>query len=150
MNVISALMSVNLSGAAAHRAFFAGHLSYPIAALLLTPAFICAQLDVQNGAAVMFPAWITLGASRARGVEAMGQRLLMMAGIMLVLVVSVIPAALVAALVTAVVYFSTGVLIIVLPAAIIGVVMIVECLLVIEWLGRVLERTDVTAIEAVE
>lgn len=149
--LVSIALSVSAPGAAAgHGPSFAGHWSYAIAALLLTPAFIASQLVVQNGAAVLFPAWVAIGASRARGVEAMGQRLLMLAGIMLTLVVSVLPAAIVAALVAGAIYFSMGVVPVIVPAAIVAVVMVVECLLVIEWLGRVLERTDVSAIEASE
>jgi hypothetical protein len=148
--LVSIALSIGAPAAAAKTLSFRGHWSWAIAALLLTPAFISSQLVVQNGAAVLFPAWVTIGASRARGVEAMGQRLLMMAGIMLTLVVSVLPAAIVAALAAGAIYFSMGVVPVILPAAIIAIVMFAECLLVIEWLGRVLERTDVTAVEATE
>lgn len=149
--LVSAALSVGAPvGPAARTPSFAGHWSFAVAALLLTPAFIGSQLVVHNGAAVLFPAWVTVGSSRARGVEAMGQRLLMMAGIMLMLVVSVLPAAIVAALVAGAIYFSTGVIPIIVPAAIVAGVMMAECLLAVEWLGKALERTDVTAVEASE
>ncbi|MEK6631645.1 MAG: hypothetical protein AABY89_13015, partial [Acidobacteriota bacterium] len=124
--------------------------SYAIAAALLAPAIILSQIVVQNGVAVLFPAWVTVGASRARGIDAMGQRLLMMAGILLTLAVSLLPGAVIAALVTLLVYWLTGTVLIVLPALIVAMVVAGECWLAIEGLGRVLDRTDVSAIDAAE
>jgi len=125
-------------------------LSYATAAAMLAPPIILCQTVVLNGIAVIFPAWSTLGSSRARGIDAMGQRLLMMAGILLTLALSLLPGAAVAALVMAIVYWLTGILLIVLPAALVAFVVIVECWVATELLGRALDRTDVTAIEPVE
>ena len=61
------------------------------AAFLLAPAIILSQVVVQNGLAVLFPAWVAVGASRARGIDAMGQRMLLLAGMLLALVVSLVP-----------------------------------------------------------
>ena len=72
-------------------AFVAHRAPYLAAAFVLAPALILSQVVVQNGLAVLFPAWVAVGASRARGIDAMGQRLLMLAGILLTLVVSVLP-----------------------------------------------------------
>ncbi len=57
-------------------AFLAQRLSYLAAAAILAPALILSQTVVQNGLAVLFPAWVKVGAGRSRGIEAMGQRLL--------------------------------------------------------------------------
>jgi hypothetical protein len=100
--------------------------------------------------AVLFPAWAAIGTSRARGVDAMGQRMLMFAGVMLTLVVSVLPAAVAAGLVGGVLYAATNTIPVVIPAIVLGVVLIVECIVMIELLGRVLDRTDVTALEPIE
>jgi hypothetical protein len=124
--------------------------SYAIAAALLAPAIILSQMVVQNGVAVLFPAWVTVGGSRARGIDAMGQRLLMMAGILLTLAVSLLPGAVIAALVTLLIYWLTGTVLIVLPAFIVAMVVAGECWLAIEGLGRVLDRTDVSAIDVAE
>jgi len=49
---------------------------------------------VQNAAVLLFPAWIGVGRDRAVGLEATGQRILMTAGSMIVLVVALVPAGL--------------------------------------------------------
>ncbi|MCX6545992.1 MAG: hypothetical protein NTV05_16475 [Acidobacteria bacterium] len=124
--------------------------SYALAAAILAPPVILAQTVVLNGIAVMFPAWASLGASRSRGIDAMGQRLLMVAGILVTLALSLLPGAAAAAALMFVVYWLTGTLLIVLPAMLVAGVVLVECWVAAELLGRVLDRTDVTAIEPVE
>jgi hypothetical protein len=96
--------------------------------------------------AVLFPAWVVVGSSRARGIDAMGQRMLMLAGILLTLVAALLPGALVAGLVGLLVYAVTGIVPVVLPALVLAGVVIGECWLAIEGLGRVLDRTDVGAL----
>ena len=125
-------------------------LSYMLAALLLAPGLIVAELTVLNGLAVLFPAWISTGATRSRGVDALGQRLFTMAGVVLTLVIALVPAALVAAAVAFGIYFVSGVLVVVIPSAIITCILLVECFLVVEMLGLVLDRTDVSAVSPAE
>jgi len=125
-------------------------LSYGAAAIMLAPALILVQLVVTNGIAVMFPAWIAIGSSRARGIDAMGQRLLMMAGLLVSLVLALLPAALVAGIVGFSIYWTTQIIPVVLPAAVAAAVVIAECWVAIELLGRVLDRTDVNSVEATE
>jgi hypothetical protein len=131
-------------------AFGAQRASVFAAAFVLAPAVILAQVVVQNGLAVLFPAWVAVGASRARGIDAMGQRLLMLAGLLLTLLVSLLPGALAAAAVAFLVYQMTGAILILAPAIIVAAVVIGQCWLAIEGLGRVLERTDPSAVEATE
>ena len=128
----------------AHRA------SYLAAAFVVAPAMILSQVVVQNGLAVLFPAWVAVGASRARGIDAMGQRLFMLAGILLTLVVSLIPGVMAAAALAFLIYQLTGAVPILLPALVVAVVIVGECWLAIEGLGRILDRTDPSAVEAVE
>lgn len=125
-------------------------LSYMMAALLLAPGVILAELTVLNGLAVLFPAWISTGATRSRGVEALGQRLFTTAGVLLTLVVALVPAVLVAGVAAGSVYFVTGVVTAVIPSAIITCMLVVECFLAIELIGRVLDRTDVSAVSPAE
>jgi hypothetical protein len=120
------------------------------AAFVLAPAVILSQVVVQNGLAVLFPAWVAVGASRARGIDAMGQRLLMLAGLLLALAVSLVPGVVVAGAFAFVAYQATGVVLILLPALIVALVVAAECWLAIEGLGRVLERTDPGAVEVSE
>jgi hypothetical protein len=124
--------------------------SYTLGAMIVAPAMLLAQLVVHNAAAVLFPAWVAVTSSRARGIDAMGQRLLMMAGLLLVLVAFLLPAVLVAGAVTAAAFMSTGMVVVILPALVITAVVFGECFLATEWLGRVLDRTDVSAIGPAE
>lgn len=131
-------------------AFGAHRVSYLAAAFVVAPAVVLSQVVVQNGLAVLFPAWVAVGASRARGIDAMGQRLFMLAGILLTLVVSLVPGAIAAGAFAFLAYQVTGTILILLPALIVALVIAGECWLAIEGLGRVLDRTDPGAVEAVE
>ena len=125
-------------------------LSYMTAAMLIAPGLILAELTVLNALAVMFPAWISTGAARPRGVDALGQRLFTTAGVLITLIVALIPAVLAAGAVTALVYFTTGVFLIVIPAAIVAASLILECLVVVEMLGGVVDRMDVASVSPSE
>jgi len=80
----------------------------------------------------------------------MGQRLLMLAGILFALVVSLVPGVVAAGAVALLAYQLTGAILILLPAVVVALVAAGECWLAIEGLGRVLDRTDPIAVEAVE
>ena len=125
-------------------------LSYMIAALLLAPGLILAELTVLNGLAVLFPAWISTGATRSRGVDALGQRLFTTAGVLVTLVFALVPATMIAGVVAGGIYYVSGVLVVVIPSAIITSVLVAECFIVVEMLGRVLDRTDVSAVSPAE
>ena len=125
-------------------------LTYGTAALLLAPGIILAELTVVNGLAVLFPAWIATGATRSRGVEALGQRLFTTAGVLVTLVFALVPAATVAGIIAGVIYFVSGAVVIVIPSIVITGMLALECFAVIELLGRVLERTDVSAVSPAE
>src|SRR5207247_1390085 len=71
----------------------AWRISIALAAAIIAPAFVFAQFTIHNAAAVLFPAWVPLGTSRPRGVDAMGQRLIMFAGILIGLVAMIAPGA---------------------------------------------------------
>jgi ABC-2 type transport system permease protein len=127
-----------------------GRTAVAIACAVLAPMLIAGQLIIQNAAVVLFPAWIVTGGARARGIEAMGQNMLMMAGTLLSLAIGVLPAAAVAGGLGALLYALVG-WPGVLPAAIVFAgVLLAEAVLVLTWLGRVLERTDPAQIETAE
>jgi hypothetical protein len=128
----------------------ANRVSYAVAAMLLAPPLILAQLVVQNGLAIAFPAWIAIGVSRARGIEVMGQRMLMLAANAIALALFVLPAALVGAAIAGAAYWTLHMPIVVLPVLTLALVMLGECWLAVEALGRALDRTDVNAVDARE
>ncbi len=116
----------------------------------LAPALIFAQFAIHNGIALMFPAWVPLGNQRARGLDAMGQRLILLGGTMLVLLVMALPGGVAGAIV----WFAFRPLVAIgalVPAAVACAAVIgVEVLLITEMLGPVYERLDITAVEHAE
>jgi ABC-2 type transport system permease protein len=63
------------------------------------PALIFAQFTIHNGVALMFPGWVPLGNQRARGLDAMGQRLILLGGTWLLLIAMTVPGAVAAGIV---------------------------------------------------
>jgi hypothetical protein len=112
--------------------------------VVLPPVTFTAML-LQNGAALLFPAWVPLGAPR-RGVEALGQNLLATAAFTLVLAVLLLAPCMLGLLVYELLERSAG------PWAVgagtvVGIaVLCVELAVVVRWLGRVFERTEPGAI----
>jgi len=128
----------------------AWHLSAAAAIAIIAPSLIFAQLTIHNAAALIFPAWVPLGAQRPRGLDAMGQRLIMLGATWLLLILSLIPGAAAGA----VVWFALRIFVgpaALVPAALActGVVGI-EVLLATEALGPAYEAIDLTAIERIE
>jgi hypothetical protein len=66
-----------------------------VAVLLLTLPVCAVQLVIRNAIPVLFPAWAMRSKDEPRGFVAMGQRLVSLAGNLLVLVIALIPAAIV-------------------------------------------------------
>jgi hypothetical protein len=63
------------------------------AAGLVLPGLTLVAVALQNALVVIFPAWVALGTSRARGFEASGQRILTLFGTLFALIVVALPAA---------------------------------------------------------
>jgi ABC-2 type transport system permease protein len=114
---------------------------------ILAPALIFAQLTIHNAVALVFPAWVPLGNQRARGLDAMGQRLIMLGGTWLLLILSLLPGAIAGGLVWFVLQRLVGAGAMV-PAAIVCTLVVgVEVMLATEAIGPVYERLDVLAVE---
>ena len=105
---------------------------------------------LQNAIAVLLPAWAGIGASRARGIDAMGQRILLTFGTLIGLAVGLIPAALIAGGVGVTLYAMTERVMILIPALTATGVILAECWVATELLGLAIDRMDVSAIEAEE
>ena len=123
--------------------------SFAVAAIVVAPAIITTHLLLHNAVAVIFPAWARIGPAGA-GVEMMGQNMLVMAGTAIVLTLAIVPAALVAGVAAAITGLAAGRVPIVIPATVFSAALLCECLAATVGLGRVLDRTDVAAIAAVE
>jgi len=120
------------------------------AAAVLAPALVFAQLTIHNGVALMFPAWVPLGNQRQRGLDAMGQRLIMLGGTWLLLIVMTLPGALAGAIV----WFALGTFLgpaaLLSGAVVCAVIVGTEVLVATEALGPLYERLDVLAVERAE
>jgi ABC-2 type transport system permease protein len=113
-----------------------------LAAVVFLPAINLLGMLIQNGAALLYPAWVRLGAGRAGGVEALGQNLLMIVAFIGLLGVTLaLPVGL-----------GGGAFLLLRPtinswAALPATVLILstvafQAVLIVNWLGRVFERTD--------
>ncbi|MBA3317766.1 MAG: hypothetical protein H0T50_06695 [Gemmatimonadales bacterium] len=120
------------------------------AAVVLLPAINFLAMLIQNGAALLLPAWVRVGPDRPIGVEALGHNMLVMSGFVVIL------AALLAApaAVAGAVFFGlepvsgwwAGV-----PAAAAALVVTgLESQVLLARLGRVFEETDPSSVPAVE
>jgi ABC-2 type transport system permease protein len=143
-------LALFLSATVFVRADLSVRLSAGVAAAILSPALVFAQLVIQNGVALIFPAWVPLGSQRARGVDALGQRLILLGGTWLSLLVMLIPGAIPGGVVWFAFRRLMGVAAFVPAAAVCAAVMAIEVLVATEALGPVYERLDVTAVERVE
>jgi hypothetical protein len=69
-------------------------ISFGLAAALVLPFVDLIALLLPNAAALLFPAWVQLGKNAPRGMETMGQQIILMFGQVLVLLLAMIPAGL--------------------------------------------------------
>ena len=128
----------------------ANRIPFTIAATVLAPALILTQLVIQNGIAVMFPAWIAIGTSRARGIDAMGQRLIMLAAILVALALFAVPGAIAGGIVWLVLHNLLGAVVFIPAAVLFAGVVLTEVMVATELLGPVWERMDLTSVEKPE
>ena len=122
-------------------------LSVAVAAALMMPAVIAAQFTIHNAAALFFPAWMASGTQRGRGVDAIGQRLILVSGTILLLTIVVAPGVIAGGIVFVALRFLIGPIALMPAAAVGAVVVLFEVLMGTEMLGPVYERLDVLAVE---
>lgn len=120
------------------------------AALIFVPALVLAQYTIHNAAALIFPGWIPADGSRLRGVDALGQRLILFGGTFVVLLVSLLPAAIVSGMLWLVLYPVAGVWSIVPIAGLAAAIVLAEIFLATEALGPAYESLDMTSVERIE
>jgi ABC-2 type transport system permease protein len=114
---------------------------------VLVPPFVAIQLLVPNAAAVLFPAWVNSAEDRTdRGIEVMGQRLIFIAGQLLITAVATVPAAITAAVIFFVGQWLAGfVVAATLAVAAVFVLLAMEAWLGVRWLGSRFEHLDLSA-----
>jgi ABC-2 type transport system permease protein len=145
--IVSAMI---LSAAGFPRLPLVWRLSGSIAAMVIAPALVFAQLTVHNAAAVLFPAWVPLGHSRPRGLDAMGQRLILFGAVVLTLVFLMTPGVLAGAVLwIAFQRFMGAVVLIPAALACLGIVAI-EVIAASEALGPAFAKMDIAAVERAE
>lgn len=139
-----------LSGTVFPTAAFIVRMSIAAAVAIVAPALIYAQLTIHNAAALIFPAWIPIGNQRPRGLDAMGQRLIMLTATLLMLIAMGIPGAVAGGIVWFAFRPVVGAAALV-PAALAGAaIVIIEVLAATEALGAAYEKLDVLAVERAE
>ncbi|WP_224370819.1 putative ABC exporter domain-containing protein [Hyalangium versicolor] len=111
----------------------------------LLPALGLGGLFVQNAAVVLFPAWLPADGERARGIEALGQRLLTLAGALVVVIGGLIPAGIVAALVGFTLYGLIDVWAIPIAGLTAAAGVAIEVALGMMALGSAFDRMDVSS-----
>jgi hypothetical protein len=134
----SALGVLGLEAIPAAAWWFAGLL----AAGLLLPAVTGIQITLQNALVLLFPAWVALANSRARGFEASGQRMLTMIGSGIVLLVCLVPAAISGAVAAWLLAGLIGAPALVIGAAVAAGWLHVEVWWATRFLGGLLDRLD--------
>lgn len=115
--------------------------------LILIPAIVLAQYLMHNAIAVVFPGWVPIGASRPRGVDAVGQRLILLAANWIGLLLALTPGLLLTAGLSALLRPIVGPVILPVGALLTALIVVAEVWMATELLGPVYERMDITATE---
>jgi ABC-2 type transport system permease protein len=135
------------SGTAFPDVTFVDRWAFTMSAVLVAPALIAAQYTIHNAIALFFPAWVPSGAQRTRGIDAMGQRLIMLAAIVVALVIFALPGALAGLVVWFVLQRFIGTAVFVVASVLFAGIVLVEVLAATELLGPAYERLDLLSVE---
>lgn len=103
-----------------------------------------ALITIQNGMAIMFPAWIRLGSAVSTGVEALGQNVLAMIANLFTLLVALIPSTVLAALTYSIMkqLHQPRILVLWAPMVVAAVILGLETYASMLFLGRALTRAE--------
>jgi len=121
-----------------------------VSAIVAAPALVAPQFIVHNAVAVFFPAWVPTGGQQPRGVDAMGQRLIMMAGVVLSLLLFALPGGLAGGVVWLALHRLLGTAALVPAAVVFTLAVLAEVLMAVELLTPAYERLDLTSVERAE
>jgi hypothetical protein len=143
----------------AYLAFWGGDVTEPppelrtaalAAAVVFLPAINFLAMLIQNGAALLLPAWVRVGSDRPIGVEALGHNMLVMSGFVAILAGLLLAPAVVAGAVFLGLEPVSGLWAVVPAAAGALLVAGLEARLLLARLGRVFESTDPSAVPPAE
>jgi hypothetical protein len=118
---------------------------------VVIPALNFLMFTIQNGTALMFPAWVRMGAD-SRGFETMGQNLLTMGATTVVAAVALVfPVGLTALVIWfGMVKLGLGLMAVLIGCTLGSILLALELWPVVVWLGSVFERTDVSEVSAAQ
>ena len=116
-----------------------------IGVALLTPPLCGLMMCIPYAGMLFFPAWAQAANSAGGGVEVLGQRLIFMAGYLLVLVTALLPAAAAGAVVFIIANWLLGQTVALLLTALVAALVLGgELAAAVWWLGEKLERFDLS------
>jgi len=148
---LALLIAALFSGTALPNVPLVSRWSVAIAWIVAAPSIIAAQYAVHNAATIAFPAWVPLGSqARARGIDAMGQRLILLAAILLSLLLLSVPGAIASGAIWLTLHRIAGAVVYVPMAVVFAAIMLAEVIVVTELLGPAYEGIDVTSVERPE
>jgi ABC-2 type transport system permease protein len=112
---------------------------------LITPLLCMLQLMIPNAATLLFPSWAQTARTRGGGIDVMGQRLIFVAGQLLVIILALLPAAGLGLLLWFAAHWVLGgaASTAVATAGVLGVLGLELCL-GLWWLGRRFEKFDLS------
>ena len=119
---------------------------FVVITLMLATPVCAAQLLIRNAVPILLPGWAMRAPDEQRGFNVMGQRLLMMAGNLLVLLFVLLPAVciVVPGLLMARYWFHGSMPVVALTSVLAAALLFFEVWLGIRFLGRQFEKIDVT------
>jgi hypothetical protein len=144
------VVAVGLSHTVFESVAFGVRVSVGVASAVLAPALVFAQLAIHNGVALVFPAWVPLGNQRPRGLDAMGQRLIVLGGTWLLLLVMLVPGALAGGVVWFLLRRLLGTAAMILAAISCTAVVAAEVLVATEALGPAYDSLDILSVDRSE
>jgi hypothetical protein len=118
-----------------------------VTAVACLPGINYLGMLIQNGAALLLPAWVHLGSGRPGGVEALGQNMLIIVAYSALLSVGLALPGMFALLVFALLRHAVGWWALVPAVAVLLGCVAVEAAALLRWLGGVFESTDPVAAE---
>jgi ABC-2 type transport system permease protein len=125
-------------------------LSIAIGSATIAPGLIAAQYVIHNAVALIFPAWVAFGGQRPRGLDAMGQRIIMLGATLIALVLMTLPGAIAGGLIGFALIRWIGPIGLIPAALACLVALVVETVAATEALGPAYERIDLTDVERAE